>query len=161
MIDEIDKLELLTEEEDERQQKIDSFKNFDFTTITESNSDENLSEQQQNSEDEAILHRGHDSTSDHGNFVAHDDDYFQVNPPPPPLKKQRLMVASCEIEEENDDGGVHKECSNTEGGATMESYEEYEETAFAVEEGNYEAECENSTYDATEIYWGWISEHIT
>lgn len=156
MIDDIDKLEILKEEEVDRQQKIDSFKNYDFTSIPATNSDEKLAEQQQNEDDEVILRRGHDSSSDHGSFIAHDDDYYQVLPPPT-KKRKAVMAAQCEIMEENDDGGVHKELSGT----LLETYEEYKETqTFSEEEVNYEAEFENYTYDATTMYWSQCCHYI-
>ena len=157
MIDDIDKLEILKEEEVDRQQKIDSFKNYDFTSIQATNSDEKLAEQQQNEDDEVILRRGHDSSSDHGSFIAHDDDYYQVLPPPT-KKRKAVMAAQCEIMEENDDGGVHKELSGT----LLETYEEYKETqTFSEEEVNYEAEFENYTYDATTMYWSQCCQYVS
>jgi len=151
MIDETDKLEILKEEEDERQQRIDSFKNYDFTTIPTSTSEESLSEKQKNEEEEVVLRRGHDSTSDQGTFISHEDDYFQAIPPPK-KKRKAMMVAQCEILEDTDDGTIHKEFSGYDGGATMETYEEYQETAFSAEEVNYTTEFTDYTYDATCMY---------
>lgn len=162
MIDETDNLEILKEEEEERQQRIDSFKNYDFTAIPSSVSEETLSEKQKNEEEEVVLRRGHDSTSDQGTFISHEDDYFQAAIPPT-KKRKAVMVAQCEIMEETDDGVIHKEFSGYDGGATMETYEEYKETAFAEEEVNYTSEFTDYTYDATCMYWNnlvflsWIS----
>jgi len=161
MIDETDKLEILKEEEDERQQPLDSFKNYDFTTIPLSTSEETLSEKQVNEEEEVVLRRGHDSTSDQGTFISHEDDYFQAIPAPS-KKKKAVMVAQCEIMEENDDGKIHKEFSGYDGGATMETYEEFEEAAFSAEEVNYTTEFTDYTYDATTMYWElWPSHSST
>ena len=151
MIDETDKLEILKEEEEERQQRIDSFKNLDFKTISPSTSEETLSGKQQNEEEEVVLRRGHDCTSDQGTFISHEDDYFQATIRPT-KKRKAMMVAQCEIMEENDDGAIHKEFSGYDGGATMETYEEYQETAFSAEEVNYETEFTDYTYDATCMY---------
>jgi hypothetical protein len=150
MVDETEKLEILKEEEDDRQQRIDSFKNYDFKTITSSSSEETLSEKQQNEEDEVILRRGHDATSDQGTYISHEDDFFQVIPPP--KKRKTVMVAQCEIMEDLDDGKIHKEFSGYEGGATMETYEEYQEEGFSSEETNYTTEFTDYTYDATTMY---------
>jgi len=159
MIDETDKLEILKEEEDERQKRIDSFKNYDFTTIPLSTSEETLSGKQQNEEEEVVLRRGHDSTSDQGTFISHEDDYFQATIRPT-LKRKAMMVAQCEIMEDIDDGAIHKEFSGYDGGATVETYEEYQETAFSAEEVNYTTEFTDYTYDATCMYWDFLSISI-
>lgn len=147
MIDETDDLEILKEEEDERQKGIDSFKNYDFKSLSSSASEEKMSGKSQTEEDDVILRRGHDSTSDEGLFIPDGDDNFQLACPPQ-KKRKTMMVAQCEILENDDDGKI----TGLDGFATMETYEVYQESSFTSEETNYTDEFTNYTYDSTCLY---------
>ena len=106
--------------------------------------------QAQTEEEDDWLLNGLDATEDHGKFISHDDDYLEV-PTAGRKTVAMMMEAQREILDEDDDGHIQGEFTGHEG-ATSEVYEDFKESAFAMEEIQYEEEYNDYTYDTSALY---------
>ena len=160
MIFEDNAIEELKQRETDQQQAIDSYNNYDLKTTSpysaaapkkESNGKEAPVEQptskqlRQNEEDD--LKTGDVTEDNHGKkFISDDDEFFE----PPPAKKQKvasMMDHQHEVHAEDTFGVNWDEIYTATEETTYD--EEYKASSFEADEGSYEQEFDDYTYDVS------------